>query len=410
MKPSSALGTFLRYWRSEWAGLSRAQLALAVAAQCRRKRVTEAMVRAWERGQPPADTEELDALLAVMRRHGLNEPEIGHVRHAIFAACLDRHYPELFPEDDFAEQPDVDQMAGREYDHWPWSSTTDDVVKLAGELESLERTVGRDFEPAQPDSQRRRQQVALAFARQSMCHYCEATARYGLAARHAVVNERFVADCFGPAGTCRNLNATNQRIRVLSLAGLAAESTAPVPELLSLSHDAEARDDPTAAAAAFMTAFALIPAPGFGAMREALWPDVDRHLDSVGVDPGYVALVISGAVADGEWARAEACASAMAPLEDGSEPIRGGWHGKMGEFAYGRGDLSEAEEHFAECLRVADMEGVTYHQAMMPRLLRMCEEARRHPRQDRMELWAAAGRAAKTELRPRRRWSGPPQR
>lgn len=410
MQPSRALGTFLRYWRSEWAGLSRAQLALAAAAQCKRKRVTEAVVRAWERGQPPADTEELDALLAVMRRHGLTEPEIGHVRRAVFAACLDRHYPELFPPEEFVELPDVDQIAGRQYDHWPWSSTADDVVKLAGELESLERTVGRDFEPAPPDSQRRRQQVALAFTRQSMCLYCAVTARYGLAARHAAANERFLADCFGSGRPSPSLSATTLRIGVLSLAGLAAESTAPVPELLSLSHEAEARGDAVTAAAAFMAAFALIPAPGFDAMREALWPEVDRHLDRLGMDPGYVANVISGAVADGQWARAEACASGIAPLEDGSEPIRGGWHGKMGEFAYGRGDLSEAEGHFAECLRLASMTGAGYHQVAMPHLVRMCEEARRHPRQDRMELWAAAERAAKTELRPRRRWSGPPRR
>jgi hypothetical protein len=114
MKSAEAMGTFLRTWRSQWAGLSRGQLALAVSARSGKRRpVTAEVVRAWEQGQPPKSTAEFEALLTVMGRKGLTDIEVGQFRRAVFAACLDRHYPELFAAEDFAERPDVDEEAER---------------------------------------------------------------------------------------------------------------------------------------------------------------------------------------------------------------------------------------------------------------------------------------------------------
>ena len=77
MNPARAMGTFLRTWRSEWAGLSRAQLATAISALCPSgKRVTPFIIQEWEAGQPPKSTAELEGLCAVMLRNGLVEPEI----------------------------------------------------------------------------------------------------------------------------------------------------------------------------------------------------------------------------------------------------------------------------------------------------------------------------------------------
>ncbi len=112
MGPTRAMGTFLRVWRSEWLGISREQLAALVRGVSPKARgVTRAVVRSWEAGQPPAGTGELEALLQTMRRHRLSQPGFDQSRLAIYAACLDRRYPEEFECAEFAERPDVDEAA-----------------------------------------------------------------------------------------------------------------------------------------------------------------------------------------------------------------------------------------------------------------------------------------------------------
>lgn len=380
MQPSSALGTFLRYWRSEWAGLSRAQLALAVAAQCtgKRKRVTGEVVRAWERGQPPASTEELDALLAVMRRHGLSEPEAGHVRRAVFAACLHRHYPELFPAEEFAQQPQVDELAEASLGGWPQAPASHDPVALVGQLTSLGRAVGHDTEPAPPGSQRRRQQVALAYTLATANWYCEATSRMGLAARYAGAAVAHVQACFGPAGVGSWVTVPHLRNVQLADIGYAAGSSGPVAEMLELSRAAEARGDRTMAANAFKHAFGLTYADGAEELRGAMWPEVDRHLEFL--VPQDLVELLPGAVADRLWARAEAWAAELEYLRHGNVWEQMGWHVLMSNFAFGRGDIDEAEEHWLAAAQLAPRCGSVGVAAQAPLFLRACEEARKHRR------------------------------
>ena len=112
MGPAQAMGTFLRTWRSEWAGLTRAQLAIALsAATGKGKTIKPGTIREWETGQPPKSTSELESLLQVMRRHGLTIPEVQQFRTAVFAACLDRHHPGLLGQEDLAHSPDVEAAA-----------------------------------------------------------------------------------------------------------------------------------------------------------------------------------------------------------------------------------------------------------------------------------------------------------
>ena len=112
MNAAQAMGTFLRTWRAEWAGLSQTQLAMAVSARRpKAKPVTRDVVREWEQGQPPHSTAELEALLAVMQRHGITEWEADDFRQAVFAACSSRQYPELFPDESIAHREDVDELA-----------------------------------------------------------------------------------------------------------------------------------------------------------------------------------------------------------------------------------------------------------------------------------------------------------
>ena len=409
MNPSLTLGTFLRYWRSEWAGLSRPQLALAVGAQRKRgrKQVTQAVVRAWEKGQPPADTEELDALLAVMRRHGLTEPEISSVRRAVFAACLDRHYPELFAAEEFAIQPDVDEQAARMRLQWPPPPVGSDAVEFIAKLTSLERAVGRDFAPAPPGSQRRRQQAALPYMRRAMSSYCQSVALYGIALQHTIRNERFVRNCFGNAGPSWILTAQDLRREVIRLTALTTESTEPVTEMLRLVREEEDRGNPGGAAWYFISAMVLIPAPGVGTIRDALWDELERHLQVIDNSDDWLIQVLASAAADGKWALAEAAAQGIEPWQHGSAYDQNAWHAKMGEFALCTGDLTEAEEHFQASLSLSKDLGAVYAMAVMPHLIRACEEARKHPRADRIKLWAEAERAGKAELRARRRWMGP---
>jgi len=122
------MATFLRAWRSQRAGLSRAQLATALhAVSPKAKGVTRHIIREWEAGQPPATTEELEALLTVMRRHGLSEASVERFRQTVLAACLARRYRGLdqatdagLPSDSTPEAspnnlpPQVTSFIGRE--------------------------------------------------------------------------------------------------------------------------------------------------------------------------------------------------------------------------------------------------------------------------------------------------------
>lgn len=118
MNPSRVMGTFIRTWREQWAGLTRAQLALAVSTVGEpRLPVASHVVAAWERGQPPKTTAELTALLQVMRRHGLQEPELAEFRSVALAACAGRQYAELFPEDTLRDPDLLAAAAAEMYGH-----------------------------------------------------------------------------------------------------------------------------------------------------------------------------------------------------------------------------------------------------------------------------------------------------
>lgn len=152
MRPSQAMGLFLRTWRAQWARLSRAQLAIALSAQLPgRKAVTSDVLRQWEAGQPLADLDELDALCTVMGRRDPAKPdlhqyaltplEVGHFRNSVLAACLDRHYEGLFPAIDVVPTADFPQLALTTTENW-------NVVSLVARMHTLEQFVASP--PVQP--------------------------------------------------------------------------------------------------------------------------------------------------------------------------------------------------------------------------------------------------------------------
>lgn len=154
MKPAEAMGTFLKTWCGQWAGLTRGQLAIAVSAQCgKRKGVTSEIVRQWEQGQPPKSTAEFEALLTVMGRKGLSRPEVAHFRKSVLAAVCDRQYAGLFEDDSLAYREDVDQAAWR-MRQLPDHPRDRNVVTLVACIKDLEAAVSGDTGYATDGSKR----------------------------------------------------------------------------------------------------------------------------------------------------------------------------------------------------------------------------------------------------------------
>lgn len=86
MKPAHTMGTLIRVWRREWAGLSRAQPTPAVsAAASGAGRVTTDDVYAWEGDRPPRTWPELRGLLQLMQRHGPHQTELDEFHQALGA-------------------------------------------------------------------------------------------------------------------------------------------------------------------------------------------------------------------------------------------------------------------------------------------------------------------------------------
>jgi len=99
MGPSQMMGTFLRVWRQQRVGMTRAQLAIAVsAAGGPGVKVTAGVIRKWESGQPPSSAAHLQALLRVMARKGLAPAETSRFRDLALAAVGDRHYAGLYDD------------------------------------------------------------------------------------------------------------------------------------------------------------------------------------------------------------------------------------------------------------------------------------------------------------------------
>jgi hypothetical protein len=157
VNPAQAMGTFLRVWRQEWAGLSREQVAIAVSARAPKAKVTRYVVRKWEEGQPPHSTAELEALLSVMQRHGITRWDAEDFQKVALAACASRQYPELFSDDSFAYREDVDQLAAGD------GLAEHGIVGLVACLQEVDEAVRGEQRPRVDWRQARRQQAALGY-------------------------------------------------------------------------------------------------------------------------------------------------------------------------------------------------------------------------------------------------------
>jgi len=311
MGPAQAMGTFLRTWRSEWAGLTRAQLAIALsAATGKGKTIKPGTIREWETGQPPKSTSELESLLQVMRRHGLTIPEVQQFRTAVFAACLDRHYPGLVDDGEFAYRADVDEVVGA----CCWAM---DIVRLVGGVTELDGAL-RSPRGHVSASQTRRQQAALVWLRVTLAERHERAVRLALAVPLYAANAECLNLSFSPRGLGPWLTPLYQRLMqlfnghaVLAYAGPSSHDRAAV-ELRRVLRVAErargAGDNPTW----FQGLYGSLTQIGFLARpeMEAMFEEAEAQLswaEDMGVNPppGPLLCLISAAVQLGLSDKAE---------------------------------------------------------------------------------------------------------
>ena len=364
MDAARAMGTFLRTWRAEWAGLSQAQLAVAVSAHCGgTHRIEKYTIGEWEKGQAPHSTAELEALLGVMRRHGITETEAGDFRQAVFAACCSRHYPELFADTGTAHSEDVDGLAyelHRREEAAPGATSIVDLVALQSELEQA--VTGEEALQA-GRTQRCRQHTALAWVRSVLGrrHWRHAS-RPAQAARVFSSNCDSLAAQFGPRGLPPDLSVLGQRscqvyaeLQAAGVAGRPDEARGRARALLGLYREAwEARDFPAAIHSLFLAVYphGLPSDEAVHVLREG-----QRHSMShpeVGMPVPYRhAALCACATAVGLFAPAERHLAVFGELGTGDPDGRALGHTLTGHLARSRGDAREAQTSFEGALQLA---------------------------------------------------------
>ena len=362
MEPSRAMGTFLRVWRTEWAGLTQAQLAIAVGARCGgRYQIRKYTVAEWERGQPPHSAAELEALLAVRQARRGTVGEADDFRQAVFAACSSRHYPELFPDVNLAYEADVDTLAFALHQREEAAPGATSMVSLVALQQQLEQGVVGGAGLAERGARARQQQTALAWVRSIIGrrHWREA-ARPAQASALFARNCELLTVCFGPRGLPPDLSVLGQQSCQFytgrqAVRGRAREVRAQSSALFRVYQEAwETRDYPAAMHALYVAVYPCgLPAEEAthlyleGVRRVEEEPDVGmpvvhRH-----------AALFSAAVALGLSEPAERHLGAMDWLRLGGPWEQLYWHTLTGEWACRRGDHAAAQSHYERVLGLA---------------------------------------------------------
>ena len=280
------MGTFLNTWRTSWAGLSRAQLAIAINKGLpKRRHISGWTIRRWEEGQPPSNTQELNALCDVMQQRGLWPGDRAPFQELVLAACGARQFSELFAQEGLAHRPDVDEIAELEC----WKATAGwrdghytNAVRLVVAIHDVEACLfGPDASRIHP-RQRRKQQVALGLLRGALCYNkmeAEGSPRAYIAQTHSK-NADFIEEHFGEGGLSYGLRPWMLRTwqawimahKVRDPSGRSAR------RLFELAEAAEARGRPAEAAQAFLGGLHLVGESQVDGAYEALAKTAERHV------------------------------------------------------------------------------------------------------------------------------------
>ena len=435
MGPAKAMGTFLRVWRSEWAKVSRAQLAIAVSAHLtKRKAVTPRAVLYWEEGHPPNSTEEFDGLCQVMRRNGLTHPEVQDFRKAVFAACLDRQYPELFPDEDFAQRDDVDEVARQICVAPPWMEPGGGTVMVVAAVTSLRESLMRGDEKGHA-AIRRRQYAALAFLQHVLADFHGGGGRFALAGQTLGIVVDLLTEQFR-GGLGHPLTAEWNRLSQLNTlayeqlmrGGLLATWANPEmlgryrrvsggppltawagPEMLGRYRERVSGSPPVAARerdqwlTMICNQFSMFGGLEGWSVVHGLEEEHFSAADECG-DRSWAAWVHAGAaMKDRRWADAERHAAEFSHWRDAGIDERYRWHRFTAHSAMARGDYAEALEHLPRAQALAFQAGDHGAEAWLVESEQQCEDALRSARLRRGSSANAKSGTKKTKRKPKPR-------
>ena len=370
MGAAEAMGTFVKVWRSEWAGLSRAQLAIAVSACLpKRKAVTPRVVLYWEEGHPPGSTEELEALCDVMQRNYLLPAEVEDFRRAVFAACLDRQYPELFPGEDWLHQDGLEAAAALHCQEG--AGVRLDRVHLVNLTRQLHSVVsGRSGEAVDP-ARRRDRLAALAYLQRLLNLAHSGAGRQHVSAITYAQEAAFLDTHFDGKGPHASLTSAMARAHAIRDRAVANETPEGFWGILEVLRDARAAGETHDANDAF-TVFVGVLDLGTPDQRDYARNHAAEH---VAVDPSSERAMhdhncfCRGALRDGLLGEAERHLEGFQAWEHHFGLERRYWAQAMGEFALASGRRDEASRYFETALEVARRLGdVWTEQAMLDRL------------------------------------------
>ncbi len=389
MKPSQTAGLFLATWRAQWARLTRQQLAIAVSAQLGRPRAVDvSLVRRWEDGQPPKTLAELDALCAVMARHGLQRHEARRFRETVFLACVDRHYPDLMADENMAYRSDLEEWARaleRAAVTDPAGDADLDVVALVATLHEIDQAL---LEPSRSSRiQRRQQAVAQCILRTRLACGKHTPLRLAVAADELHRAAMDVARHFGEAGLDpwhSRSGLRRQRLWALSNFG---GSVAAAEELLELYRTACDAAGPyvidthySAALNGFVANHMPLPPELQGAQRRLRLAEAEDH--GVTALEGFRMVLYRAAIHERDWAQAEAELETLTAWRDCDTHRQALWYECAGQLERLRGRPAEALEYYARGLETSLRWHDEFLEGVCREQLEVCErqQARLQPR------------------------------
>lgn len=373
------MGTFLRVWRSEWARLSQAQLANAVQRHLNGHRpVTTGVVRWWEQGQPPAGTEELEALCRVLEAHQISAAEVEQFKSVVFAACVDRHYPGLLPPYVSVDDETILQTAVRYEDAARCNvgvPQTIAVVAILSELGPL--VLGRLHAPA-PGTREQAQDAAYVLLLNALAGCHSRAGRLVLARDTFCRSSAILAQRLGGA-VSEWVDLPLNRLRWLYHSSIIDGPRSVEGEMLDIYHSALEQHSSCVAGTALEWLLDMARRPGQETLRARLLPLDDGELELTAGDAGGITApgirYQEGmcALVDGKMDVAERCWGAIDQWRHSTEWDRLCWSVYAGKFAWAEHNWEATERHMLRAADIARAIGNTYERDG----LKIAEDARR---------------------------------